>query len=180
MLDYFRNLLNGPMETPEATIGAIDLTVWSLTVGFILAGILIIYHKRIIGKLVRKLLAEGANSPEKAKTLRELNLHKNIFIRMSLKSETSALSKLVFEAEDDVKFDEKFHVIPTERKKRDLETARFYIPMEITYRAQIRYEKKNTGILELIFLIVIFVALAVIIVSFFPKVYEYFRGWFSK
>lgn len=47
------------------------LIVWSLFAGFVVASLLAIYNKRVVGSIVRRMLSSAA-SEENAKTIGEL------------------------------------------------------------------------------------------------------------
>lgn len=82
------------------------LIVWSLFAGFVVASLLAIYNKRVVGSIVRRMLSSAA-SEENAKTIGELgyDYKKDIFVKSALRS-NSALRKYVFIAGEKVPVDE--------------------------------------------------------------------------
>ena len=129
--------------------------VFAFFIGINIAAIMSIFDKRVLGDFARKLIREEALSPETAMTLSELGYYKNTAIRSSLRSGytlrrvvrcveeeqyNAALEqkRLEFEASGGKKFRE----VPF---KVDFETAHFYIPDELKYTAEIKFNKKGTN-----------------------------------
>lgn len=54
----------------------------------------------------------------------------------------------------------------------DLLTARFYIPEELKYRAEVRYERRGSGIPQLILTTVACVAAAILLCRFLPSILQ--------
>lgn len=82
------------------------LIVWSLFAGFVVASLIAIYNKRVVGSIVRRMLS-SAVSEENAKTIAELgyDYKKDVFVKSALRSD-SALRKYVFIAGEKVPVDE--------------------------------------------------------------------------
>lgn len=78
------------------------LIVWSLFAGFVVASLLAIYNKRVVGSIVRRMLS-SAVSEENAKTIAELgyDYKKDVFVKSALRSD-SALRKYVYIAGEKV------------------------------------------------------------------------------
>lgn len=81
------------------------LIVWSLFAGFVVASLLAIYNKRVVGSIVRRMLS-SAVSEENAKTIGELgyDYKKDIFVKSALRSD-SALRKYIYIAGGNVSVD---------------------------------------------------------------------------
>ncbi|MBQ2766803.1 MAG: hypothetical protein IJF49_01860 [Clostridia bacterium] len=131
-------------------------------IGILLASVLAIFNKRVLGDFVRACARDGATSPEKARTLAELGFLKNSAVRGALKRGGS-LRRAVRCVEDDVAdlqagipLHEKDaarypYVAPAPKNTKitptrtDLNHAHFYIPEDEIYTAEIRYDKKGTN-----------------------------------
>ncbi len=61
-----------------------NMIVIAIFGGIILAAVLSIYNKRYLGKFVRKIISDGANSPESAKTVDELGFSNHFMIKLSV------------------------------------------------------------------------------------------------
>lgn len=61
-----------------------NMIILGIFAGVIIAAALSIYNKRYLGKFVRKILDDGATSPESAKTVEELGFKNHFMIRLGL------------------------------------------------------------------------------------------------
>ena len=68
--------------------------------GIAFAFVATVFTKRVWGEMVRRLLSEQALSAESAKTMSELSLDKNIFLRRAVKGNVS-LRRVVFCREEE-------------------------------------------------------------------------------
>lgn len=133
--------------------------ILGLALGLILAAGISCHLKTVHGGFVRRLLAEGCNSPETAKSLYELGYFHNISIRNLLRS-GGAIGALIRSTEA---AGEPASVSP------DLSHARFYIPEDLRYRAEFRYEKKGSGVPVLILTAVLSLVAAALLCYFLPQ-----------
>ena len=134
--------------------GLIVMAVW---LGVVLAALYNFYMRHVPGSAVRALLAAGALSPESAKTAEELQLSR--LARRELIF-GSVLSRIVRYVGDE----------PAEDgtcAPRDA-TARYYIPEEQKYRAEIRFESKGNGTVGLILTAVLGFGLALLVIRLLP------------
>ncbi len=166
--------------------GVINLSwaIVALCLGIVLAAILSVYEKRGLGEFVRKLLYEDCYTPETAMTLAQLGFRKNAAVRSSLRS--GSLSKVVIctqkQAYDEqiaqkkaayeqyaTKDSPKFKSTPY---RINYETDTFFIPKESSYAADIRYDKKGSGIVTVIIALGIALLLALFIIFILPDVLQ--------
>lgn len=77
-----------------------QLIVWSMFTGVVIATLAGYLIKSKFGAFIRKLLENGIDSPEKAITLEELGLQKKFFIKFGLRSHTNYKNMLVAITED--------------------------------------------------------------------------------
>lgn len=75
----------------ETTLASIIIP---LVTGVIIAACAVLFNKQIIGKFVKRLFDENADSEQNAKTLEELGFQKNRILRYSLR-DGSTLRKVV-------------------------------------------------------------------------------------
>ena len=151
------------IEAREYTNFVIDAgtrtTIRNVIVGFaigiLLAAVYAFYQKNVPGLLVHALLRAEAFSPETARTAEELGLSKNFFVWFELKH--NAMLKRVVCC-----------VAPAETEN-ETSTAAYYIPEELKYRAEVRYEKKGNGPMALIFTAVATVLMAILLIRLAPS-----------
>lgn len=147
---------------------SVKLIVWAMFAGFVFAALLAVYNKRLIGGLVKTLLSEGCLSPDRALTVTELGYGTDWFIKNALRTD-AALLRLVSRVDPETDGENKQPPAKTRggHDVIDFEKARFYIPEELKYRAEVRYARKGTdfvafGICVLIFAVAAFAAIFVI------------------
>ena len=155
---------------------SLELIVWSIFVGIVIGAAASIYNKRVIGSFVRALIQGGATMPDSAMTVSETGFRRNLFVRMSLRR-GGALRKLVYCANEPAEipaekvsalrrffaFSNEFH------EKLDMNAAKFYIPGDLTARAEIRYEKKGTDLFSLLITVLVFLVVVYISLKFIPE-----------
>ncbi len=158
---------------------SVKLIVWALFAGFIFASLLAVYNKRLIGSIVKKMISEGALSPERALTVTELGFGTDWFIKNALRTD-DALLKFVkrVDASPDKENEKNAENEDTAQTSRgghdiiDFETARFYIPEDLKYRAEVRYASRGTDFVAFGICIVIFVAAAFAAIFLIPDLIQ--------
>ena len=159
--------------------------VFGFIIGIVLASAAAIFNKRVLGEFVRKLLYEEAHSPEGAMTLEQLGYLKNTTIRSAVKHSTS-MRKVVrcVEEEEYLRQMEAaraaFEASNTDPKLKFKETpfvmnasqAHFYIPEELRYTADIKFEQKGTNGLVFAGVVICAVLLGVLTVKLLPQLLQ--------
>ncbi len=142
--------------------------ILGLVLGMILASIAIYYTRAVHGKFVRELLKRQCTSPESAITLRECGFFCNPSVRRELKN-GGTLSKVVRLAE------------PPENGEATIDflTARYYIPEETKYRAEVRFCQQGSGPLQLILVSVLSLAAGVLFFRALPALLGFADGLIS-
>ena len=164
--------------------------ILAVCIGIVLASLYAAYQRGVVGRVVRALLRAEALSPEKAMTLQELGLAKNPLYAFEL-SHNRALSTLVravesaepsdhpaAEAEEgkeeksDAQNAAKGEKTPAEAAESGVDgeepPTRFYIPEELKYRAEVRYEAKGNGPVALLIVAAVALGLAFLLPRLVP------------
>ncbi len=168
------------MAALEFTVGAIpfELFVWCVYAGIMIAGIMAVYNKRFLGNFVRKLIEEEAYTPYNAMTLEELGFEKNSILKYEIKRGV-VFKSIVYEKDDEVVITDG-SAAPVFHKELDFEKARFYIPYELRHRAGLKFDKKGTHVMLLVFSAIFFLALALLAIylsePFLALVEEIFKN----
>lgn len=156
---------------------SLRITVLGIFVGMIAGCIAMVYHKQVIGGIVRQLIAKGCSTPESAMTAAELGYIKNPLAKNALERSVS-LHRVVRCVEEEQFYLDQAECREIYERKRSTEEGarlpkfkdheylidagsdRFYIPEELRIRAEIKFEKKGSGwisgVLGVIALLVIF------------------------
>ena len=132
--------------------------VYAIAIGVIVAAAMAVHTRSVLGGFVRSLLKEGATSPENAKKLSEVGFFRSAAIRREL-TKGVTLRKVVRCCEENAfqaALAEQGSEEKTEPERKwggkrksdfrpDFLTARYYIPEDLKYRAEIRFEQKGSG-----------------------------------
>lgn len=94
-------------EIEALTESSVGLVIVSLFAGIVLSVIFILYQHDVSGAVIRSLMKHNADSPQSAKTLRELGLGKNIFVRAALLGKGGTLRRIIAVAEETSRREEK-------------------------------------------------------------------------
>ncbi len=150
-------------------ISTIDLVVWSIAIGSVLAIICTYYNRTILGGFVRTLINSGALSVESAMTLVEAGYQKNTFVKRAL-VKRDTFRKIVFEVDDEIIIASEGHSFSARTKPIDLNTARFYIAQENRIMAELRYDNKGADIFGVISSSIMVLALAYVVTLVLPYI----------
>lgn len=138
--------------------------IFAFLIGIVLACALMLWQIKVPGRLVRALIAAGANAPERAIGAEQLGMHSERTLRFLLK-DTGALSKYV-------------RVLPVKQIKRgkrsypEYMSAKYYLAPQTEHRAALRYEAKRASVPALIAAIVFFSILAVVLLTVIPDLLQ--------
>ena len=150
-------LTGGTVTLGTNTITTLNIIVWSLFIGFILAIFATLYNKFVIGKLVRALLKKEVHSESTALCADEVNCD-NPFIRFSLRK-NSSLRRIVYISGD----------TDAEQQKYDRSASKLYIPVEKIHRAALTYGKNDITVGTVLLSIAACVAVAILALIFIPE-----------
>ncbi len=163
----------------------INIIIFGLCVGVIIAAFAAVFNKRVLGNIVRKILAAEATSPETAKTLEELGLEDSFIARYAVKKST-ALRRVVKCREEEEHIAAEVRRLGEYRQthekdkhaRRFVETKYninpyadvFYIPEEMKYMADVKFEKKGSTWFGAIMSIPVMLIVFVLIVIALPHI----------
>ena len=167
-----------------ATAKTITTVVLAVCLGVILAALYNFYVRRVPGGVARLLLSREALSPEKALNAEELGLLDKPFALwellrgVSLRHIVRAVTSAADTAENSPAEGEEAPeegATPPKKKKGEQEPifdaeTRFYIPEELKYRTQVRFEKEGNGTGGLVLTCVCTIALGFLLIKLIPVV----------
>ena len=164
--------------------------VIGLTFGIIIAALATARTRSGLGGFVKKLIKEDCLSADQAKTLFELGYFRSPMIRREL--ERGTILRMVVHcrerdgaecndphetkstdnknADQDGKKAQKRTYALQKREKIDFTTAHFYIPEDLRYRAEIRFEEKGSSWRSAVLLMVAAIVVAALLCAFLPDV----------
>lgn len=138
------------------TLRIVFIFAW---IGMICALIGSFYSNYCLGTFVQKLIHQGADSPENAKTLYELGIENRPLLVRSLR-EGSVLRKTVQVTEIDTN--------AINMSDKNSAAQRYYIPAEKQELAKKRYKVKGNGITSLILSIIVITLILMVLLIFGP------------
>lgn len=167
------------------TLLSVRLIILGLFIGMCFAAFASVYNKKVLGDVVRKILSENALSPESAMTAEELGYKDSFIIKRAFKKSTS-LRRVVKSREEELYYQElenkreeylskknngekipKFKEVPY---KMDVCADHFYIPEDMKYMADIKFEKKGASWLSAVLITVVLTVAFFVLMYFLPDI----------
>lgn len=121
--------------------------------GVVIAAIMTAYYRNGLGGFVRRLLREEIHSPKEAKTLTELGCFRNPTIRRELAK--GSILRMVVRCRELEENAQKTLASSQKPIKIDFTTAHFYIPEDLRHRADVRFEKKGSGWVQVLATVIV-------------------------
>ena len=158
---------------------AIELVVWALYAGFLIATASAMFRRRVPGAVVRALDKAEAWTPDTAKTLAELGIKPTFFIRRALRPGT-AVRHHVRAVDDEAARREVplsgfagfcrrlFSLGKKTVYDYDFAAQRWYLPDEERYKATSRFSARGCNWQMLVITAVIFLGLAALLLWTLP------------
>ena len=160
--------------------GSFKAIVFIFYFALVLGSIMIYYNRTLLGALPRALAKHECFSPESAKSLAELGLSKNPFIKISLRFgttfrriigcvDTRQTSEAIDESGENATRGRDIEPYDGKRYKNNFETDLFYIREKYKDATAIRFAKKGNGVLSIILTAVVGIIAVVLIFKLFPE-----------
>jgi len=161
----------------------LEVVVWSLFAGVIIALLVTLYNKRILGAFVRKLLTLEAVNFDSAKSLEEAGYVKNKFVKLALRKNGS-LRQLVVGLPIDTAPDAETEKILAESyklpsKEVPLGKMKFFVPEDKTIKAEYMYSADGANVLFVILAIVLFAVMAMLTFTLVPDLITMAKNTFG-
>lgn len=177
--------------------GAGSMTSWKLIIlglfiGLALAAFGMVFNKRVLGGFVRKLLHCEALTPENAQTLSELGYAKKFFVRYGVRRGVT-LRRVVRCREEELYAEEMRQAREAYESRRQEDSSlpkwketpfrvnpnehHFYIPEELKYTADLKFDAKGTTWLGAWVFVGILLILLVVVFLTFPRLLELLDDW---
>ena len=160
-------------------------------IGMIIAVFSSLYTKRVLGDLVRATIAADALSPESAKTLYELGFADKLLLRRAVAKSVSLRRVLKCREEEDfiAELNAKREEYAQKREdngrlpkfkeseyKIDPSADAFFIPEELKYTAEIKFDKKGASMRSAIATSVIVIIAFIAVMIALPELLEFLDG----
>ena len=170
----------------------IHVIVFGIFIGVMFAAVYSIYTKKILGKFVRKLLAEGITSPQEAKTLEELGFSKNPAVLLGLGGYTlgrvvnsvekdefisaANASRQTYEAnrKEAAKAGKRLPRFVEPKFEKKAKECRYYIAEKNKYTAEMRFNDNGSGYGTFFFVLMVACMCVIAVYAFLPQLLSLF------
>ena len=200
--DFYENYYGNSVYYPNLNMDTDSMIfvknlILGIFIGLCIAAFGAVYNKRVLGKFVRTLLREECLSKESAKTLTELGVMQNYAIRNAVRKSVNLRRVVRCREEEEfleeqeklrLKFEEaakgsKRSAFREEKFEMDTANDHFYIPEDMKYMADVKFESRGTTWLGAILFVIIMAIVFVALLVFLPQIFETldsFVGGFSS
>ena len=178
----------GTDKSPLITVGTV---VFGLFIGTVIACIVMVYNRQVVGSAVRRMLKDGIHTREGAVRLCELGYKKNFLIRSLFRDSHSLRRVVKCVEEEDFYAEQEQSRLEYEQKRAtdkslpkfreqiyrvDVENDRFYIPEDLKFTAEVKFQKKGSTWVSMTVGIIILVIAFFAILLFLPWLLEQIDG----
>lgn len=152
----------------EQTTGIINKIIPALIWGIIIAAIITVFGRRTVSTFVKTLIQKEALSPDAGVTLFEAGAFRSTILRQEL-CRGAFLRKVVFCREEQAYLNEKGK---DATYKIDFTKDHFYIPEDLKYRAEVRFNSKGSGWLSVVLTVVLVPVFVGLLCRFMPNILQ--------
>ena len=152
----------------EQTASIINKMIPALVWGIIIAAVATVFCRRVVGEFVRTLIKKEALSPDAGVTLFETGLFRSIVVRHEI-CRSAFLRKVVFCREEQDFLKEK---AGDATYKIDFMKDHFYIPEDLKYRAEIRFDQKGSSWLSVVLTVILTPIAVGLLCRFMPNILQ--------
>lgn len=173
---YYHNF---SVDSPTLSLTVI---MWGICIGLAVGAVVFSFAKHRASKLIKKLTELECNSCDTAKTLDDLQIKPTRTLVAKLRDDEPLRKYVKIANADECRIEEYKDTFLNKvyrffRKEDipatyDLEKALLYIPDEVKYTAQTRYESKGSPIISSIIVCVIFALVGLGLTYFMPMLLE--------
>ena len=122
---------------------SVPIIVLSMFFGAVLAALISLYYKKVLGSFVRFLLESGADSPDNAILLENTSYSKNAFVKSAIRRGNVYKNVMRSVPPEGVSYGKSLK----ERSELVLKSS-YYIPEELSFRAENLFLKRGTTVLS--------------------------------
>lgn len=152
----------------EQSANLINKIIPALVWGIIIASVATVFCRRVLGDFVRTLCKKEAFSPESAITLMDVGAFRSTVVRREL-CRSAFLRKVVFCREEQAFLNEKGK---DASYKIDFCKDHFYIPADLKYRAETRFNQKGSTWIYAVLTVVLVPIVVGLICRFTPNILQ--------
>ena len=159
----------------DRTIATVNTIIPALICAFIIAAVATFFCRRVVGEFVRTLCKKEAFSPEAGVTLFESGLFRSTVVRSQL-SRSAFLRKVVFCREEQEFLSEKGK---DATYKIDFMRDHFYIPEDLKYRAENRFNAKGSTWIYVVLTVILVPVVVGLLCRFRPNILQFIDSFIT-
>lgn len=185
--EYYENL-----NLNSNDLFSIRIIILGLCIGFCVAGFAAVFNKRVLGRVARKLIEKQAFSAESALTVEELGCEDNFIIRHALRKSTNL--RRVVKCREELDFEDEQRKKRSEYEEMRLKNKKapkfkevsykiniyedsFFIPEELKYTAEAKFDKKGSTWFGAVIFTVIMIFVFIAITAALPYILSLIDGF---
>ena len=154
---------------------SVPIIVLSMFLGAVLAALISLYHKKVLGAFVKFLIDSGADSEENAIRLDATSFSKNVFVRGAIRRGIVYKRVLSSVAPEGVTPGKSL------REKREFVLqSSYYIPEDLKFRAENLFLKRGTTVLSAVIGLLLCLIIAAVSLFVIPNLVQMFNNLFSR
>lgn len=173
-MEFFKTLWNDVsglfderIELGTNSVTTLNIIIWSLFIGFMIAIGVTLYNKFVVGRVVRALISREAHSDDTALTAKDVECA-SVFIRLALRR-GSSLRRIV-------------HMVGDREECRAdtaFDSAKFYVPHDQIHRAKVIYGEVDASLPTILLSVFAFLLLAVVAFVVVPDLIQLLANFIS-
>ncbi len=159
------------LDMGTGSLISVRLIIVGIFLGLAAGSFVAVFNKQVLGGFVRKLLREECLSPETGKTLPELNYAAKLTIRRAVRRSVALRRVVRCREEEDFYAEQERN--PSKKKiefRVNPDHHHFFIPEEMKYMADVKFEAKGTTWRSAIAFSFLMVVLMVVLLTFLPNI----------
>lgn len=171
--DHYSNFSVSP-----TTATLVRNIILGFAIGIIIASAMSVHTKRGLGGFVRTLIREECHSPDTSKTLLELGYFQSFSVRRELKRGVTIGKLIICKEQEELQVRSSDHETSDQKSleksfQLDFATCHFYIPEDLRYRAEVRFEKKGSTWKSFFITLILTVISASLLCLFLPDLFRF-------
>ena len=157
---------------------SVTVIIICLFIGVVVAAAISLYHKYVLGSFIRFLRSSGACDENTAIRLDTTKFCNNVFVKTAIKNGRTYAGVLRSVLPKGAPDTEKMSAKDKRRAEKLLLTqSGYYIPEELSFRADNIFSKRGTSVFSALFGILLFLIVAAVSLLIVPDIVQLFKNW---
>ena len=166
--NWFGEITGERIELGTNSVTTLNIIVWSLFIGFLIAIAISVYNKLVLGSLISALVREKVFTEDSARSAKELGCSTTKLVRFALRKNSTFRRVVRMKGDTEA-----------ERCEESFENARFYLPEENIRRAENFYGKSGLTVGNVVLSVAAIFVLAIIAFIVIPDLLQMLSNFIS-